>query len=323
MSEHRSFRPISGFTLIELLVVIAIIALLIGILLPSMSSARASAQRTVCISNMRQLGVANSLYAMDFDGQSMPTGLFETTKGPRNNRGDLNKINWAYVFNRTGTRRRGTGILMDYVDNANEIVECPTNQRRDPYGIEDDPNTIRFREYYGDGELNFDYSFCSPAQGAKDSIRFEVQMFTEPAPNTARITHSEMNSYASDGMTARMDGLPIIIEESSWWFNNNSPEGHTDGAWGNADQWTTRHDGGGTTYFLDGHVGIVVPPDGFINDNPDESWGDTGFNSWDIYVRTSTRSDFFRLSDIADAQATARSGDNPGFGAINHPERFR
>ncbi|MEL7239899.1 MAG: prepilin-type N-terminal cleavage/methylation domain-containing protein, partial [Planctomycetota bacterium] len=58
-----------GFTLIELLVVIAIIALLIGILLPALGRARDQARTVLSLSNVRQLTVALTTYAVDFNGK--------------------------------------------------------------------------------------------------------------------------------------------------------------------------------------------------------------------------------------------------------------
>ncbi len=60
-------RKRTGFTLIELLVVIAIIALLLAILMPALQRVKEQAREVTCRSNLRQYGIAQSLYLDDFD----------------------------------------------------------------------------------------------------------------------------------------------------------------------------------------------------------------------------------------------------------------
>lgn len=98
-----------AFTLIELLVVISIIALLISVLLPSLSKARESARRTVCAGNLRGLMQAVHLYANDNKDQLITVGLGHGGSGNDEQAAWINTLRKHY----------GENTL---------IARCPTDQ---------------------------------------------------------------------------------------------------------------------------------------------------------------------------------------------------
>jgi prepilin-type N-terminal cleavage/methylation domain-containing protein len=105
-----------GFTLIELLVVIAIIALLLAILMPSLKKVKERAKQTICMTNLRGVGLAIQLYVNDYDDRTAPKhGNRYAWTDPatgRERQPDYNDAYWGLAYN-------------DYAKNP-KIFSCPT-----------------------------------------------------------------------------------------------------------------------------------------------------------------------------------------------------
>jgi prepilin-type N-terminal cleavage/methylation domain-containing protein/prepilin-type processing-associated H-X9-DG protein len=117
-----------AFTLIELLVVIAIIAILAAILFPVFAQAKASAKKTACLSNQRQLGIALTQYISDNDDQ-----LFFFAHDV-----DLSRTNLSRPYGAT-RENRWWNQIQPYVKSL-DILKSPSDAGQRPHSLEDGTN---------------------------------------------------------------------------------------------------------------------------------------------------------------------------------------
>ena len=123
-----------GFTLIELLVVISVIALLVSVLMPSLTGARENAKSAACLVNLRNLGSGMAMYLSEHDGRFWPS-----RDGKDHN--DKYIYFWGSINPTTRLTDTSTSAFMPFIGHNLGFLACPSM----PWGsyisqpIDDDP----------------------------------------------------------------------------------------------------------------------------------------------------------------------------------------
>ncbi len=161
MTQPPSQNPTSAFTLIELLVVIAIIAILAGMLLPALARAKTKAQSIKCVSNLKQIGMANFMY---FSDAGKP----------------VNYDNWPELWM--------TRLAQQY-SAINQVRICPTAPERSPEKLKKDVTgegwvtrawlvTDNVKFYQGSYAINGYLYSASPFGDPKNMIKSESDIIS-------------------------------------------------------------------------------------------------------------------------------------------------
>jgi prepilin-type N-terminal cleavage/methylation domain-containing protein/prepilin-type processing-associated H-X9-DG protein len=231
---YHNVRPSRAFTLVELLVVIGIVALLVGILLPSLARARESARATQCLSNMRQVGMAFTMFASDHGGHLPQTGAAKDKE-----RFDVNgapadvSVRWFGGFH--GTPQRffaGASMLDDYWGLA-DVGGCPS------FEVED-----WLRPQYGPVDYAYSSIFGRHADWVAGGTRRSGL-----GVKIHRIANPSKKALAWDSarvQAGKLDRTPWGYP-STGWNGRQEPNFHA------------RHGVLGDVVFADGHVESFLP----------------------------------------------------------------
>lgn len=261
--NHKRY---SGFTLIELLVVIAIIAILAALLLPVLAKAKEKAHQAVCLSNLKQWGLADSIY-VDDNNQNFPAPRYQSSY---DNPSDEDNPIWqdidAYHYTHPGgpvgddvwfnalPPLVASKALYEWAIGANKdlwnntigqnIFTCPTAVAQ---GIDsqDQPQNHGFMEagqrplfsfgMNSKGPANMDISATIPIAHVK----------------TTMVVHPSAYVLFSDTRN-RSTETPYLAQPADQYPNGNSVDLATPQSY--TTRFSSRHSQGGQITFSDGHA---------------------------------------------------------------------
>ena len=160
-----------GFTLIELLVVIAIVAILAAMLLPALSKAREKARQSVCMNNLKQIGLAVFMYAEDWDGYLMPLGNsghgYDRWYCAHSRILCYSKKSWY------GSEYQPKGYIPEKIVRRGRKYGCPSNFRTDYPSTEYAVNFLLCM-WMSYGPSGYPYKITAPIVRSKISKRFYI-----------------------------------------------------------------------------------------------------------------------------------------------------